>query len=76
MTPNAWLRSGAKFPRKNKYASGDDFDGRDILLARLGEHTTGKVCVYIRRLANIDLKLLEKLVAWSVADEESLSAAQ
>ena len=44
------------------------FEGRDVLLAKLGEHRTGKVCVYIRRLANVDLKVLEKLVARSVAD--------
>ncbi len=44
------------------------FEGRDVLLAKLGEHKTGKVCVYIRRLANVDLKVLEKLVARSVAD--------
>ena len=47
------------------------FDGRDDLLAKLGEHRTGKVCVYIRRLANVDLKILEKLVARSVADTKS-----
>ena len=45
-----------------------DFEGRDALLAKLGEHKTGKVCVYIRRLANIDFEVLEKLVARSVAD--------
>jgi hypothetical protein len=43
------------------------FEGRDVLLAKLGKHRTGKVCVYIRRLANIDLKALETLVAQSVA---------
>jgi hypothetical protein len=25
------------------------FEGRDVLLAKLGEHRTGKVCVYIRQ---------------------------
>ena len=45
-----------------------DFEGRDLLLAKLGKHKTGKVCVYIRRLANVDLKVLETLVARSVAD--------
>jgi hypothetical protein len=45
-----------------------DFEGRDILLAKLGKHRTGKVCVYIRRLANVDLKVLETLVARSVAE--------
>jgi hypothetical protein len=48
-----------------------DFDGRDVLLAKLGEHKTGKVCVYIRRLANVDLKVLKKLVTRSVADTKS-----
>jgi hypothetical protein len=47
------------------------FEGREDLLAKLGEHKTGKVCVYIRRLANVDLKVLEKLVARSVADTKS-----
>jgi hypothetical protein len=44
------------------------FEGRDALLAKLGKHRTGKVCVYIRRLANVDLRVLETLVAESVAD--------
>ena len=45
-----------------------DLEGRDVLLAKLGKHKTGKVCVYIRRLANVDLKVLETLVARCVAD--------
>jgi hypothetical protein len=44
------------------------FEGRDVLLAKLGKHKAGKVCVYIRRLANVDLKVLETLVARSVAE--------
>ena len=44
------------------------FEGRDVLLAALGEHKVGKVCLYIRRLANVDLKVLEKLLARSVTD--------
>lgn len=46
----------------------ESFEGRDALLAKLGKHRTGKVCVYIKRLADIDLKVLETLVARSVAD--------
>ena len=46
----------------------ESFEGRDDLLAKLGEHRTGKVCVYIRRLADVDLKVLETLVARSIAD--------
>ena len=44
------------------------FEGRDVLLAKLGKHKTGKVCVYIRRLVDVDLKVLETLVTRSVAD--------
>jgi Domain of unknown function (DU1801) len=46
----------------------ESFEGRDDLFAKLGKHRTGKVCVYIRRLANVDLKVLETLVARSVAE--------
>jgi hypothetical protein len=48
-----------------------DFESRDLLLAKLGKHKIGKVCLYIRRLANIDLKILETLVGRSVADTKS-----
>ncbi len=45
-----------------------DFEGRDVLLAKLGKHKAGKVCVYIRRLANVDLTVLETLVARSIVE--------
>jgi hypothetical protein len=44
------------------------FEGRDALLAKLGKHRTGKVCVYIKRLADIDMKVLETMIARSVAE--------
>lgn len=46
----------------------EDFEDRDDLLARLGKHKLGKVCLYIRRLSDVDLKVLETLVVRSVAD--------
>ena len=36
------------------------------LLARLGKHKTGKSCLYIRRLADVDVRILEQLVKRSV----------
>jgi uncharacterized protein DUF1801 len=39
------------------------------LLARLGKHKAGKGCVYIKRLADVDVKLLEKLVASAAAEK-------
>lgn len=41
-----------------------DYDG---LLARLGKHTTGKSCLYLKRLADVDLDVLEVLIRASVA---------
>ena len=39
------------------------------LLARLGKHKTGKGCVYINTLADVDMTVLAKLVA-SVAAQK------
>jgi hypothetical protein len=36
------------------------------LLAKLGKHTTGKGCLYIKRLADVDRKVLQALVIKSV----------
>lgn len=41
---------------------------QQALLARLGKHKIGKVCLYIRRLADVDKKVLEQLVVNSIAD--------
>ena len=37
------------------------------LLTRLGRHKMGKSCLYFKRLADIDVKVLEALIAASVA---------
>ena len=38
------------------------------LLAKLGKHRMGKSCLYVRRLADLDSRVLEALIAGSVAD--------
>ena len=38
------------------------------LLAKLGRHKMGKSCLYFRRLADLDVNVLEALIAGSVAD--------
>ena len=43
------------------------FDGADGMLAKLGKHTTGKGCVYIKKLADVDEKVLKAMVAKAVA---------
>jgi hypothetical protein len=38
------------------------FTGFEELLARLGRHETGKSCLYLRSLAEVDAEVLEELV--------------
>ncbi len=45
---------------------GFDSDESKALLSRLGKHKTAKVCLYIKRLADVDLTVLERLVVLSV----------
>ncbi len=46
----------------------EDFESREELLQQLGKHRTGKVCLYIKRLSDIDVGVLEKLVKASLAE--------
>jgi hypothetical protein len=51
-------------PRKSAitlYLSGNLDDRREIL-SRLGKHTTGKGCIYIKRLSDVDPAVLRKLI--------------
>ncbi len=43
------------------------FSGSDTLLEKLGKHTTGKGCVYIKKLIDVDQKVLETIAVKSVA---------
>lgn len=46
------------------------FPEREELLAGLGKHKVAKACLYIRKMADIDTKVLEKLVIASVAERK------
>jgi len=41
--------------------------GAGGLLAKLGKHTTGKGCLYIKRLSDVDTDVLRELIVRSVA---------
>lgn len=45
----------------------DGFPGHAELMAKLGKHKTGKSCLYLNRLADVDMAVLEELVRQSVA---------
>jgi hypothetical protein len=42
------------------------FDGFDGLMQQLGKHKTGKSCLYLKRLADVDLDVLRALIDGSV----------
>ena len=44
----------------------DGFMQHDQLLAKLGKHTLGKACLYLKRLEDIDLTVLQELIRQSV----------
>ena len=48
------------------YGVHNAYEPDNPLLAELGPHTTGKACLYVRRLDDIDLIVLERLIddAW------------
>ncbi len=64
-----WLRTGFS-PRKAKhslylmggYCEEATGQRRDELLARLGKYKTGKSCLYVNKLADVDMDVLEELL--------------
>ena len=38
------------------------FEGKAALLKKLGKHRTGVDCLYVNKLADIDLKVLQEIV--------------
>jgi hypothetical protein len=55
-------------PRKNEFALylSSSFDKREELLQQLGKHKTAKACVYIKKMEDIKVDILKKMVAASV----------
>jgi hypothetical protein len=59
----AWPRTGFS-PRKASlvlYVLAD-YAGRDAALKKLGKHKTGKSCLYINTLADVDEKVVRELI--------------
>lgn len=56
-------------PRKNELSIylNAEFSGKEDLLQQLGKHKSGKGCLYIKKLQDIDEKVLEKLIKQSVS---------
>lgn len=46
------------------------FRGEGALMKKLGKYKTGKACLYIKKLEDVDLSVLEELVRRSVAAKQ------
>jgi hypothetical protein len=46
----------------------------EALLAKLGKHTTGKGCLYIKKLADVDQQVLKQLILKAVAEKRARPA--
>ena len=69
-----WMLTGFS-PRKQNltlYLMGG-FDAQAALLEKLGKFTTGSGCLYIKRLDDVDKKVLKELVQASVKRMKQLS---
>ena len=69
-----WLLTGFS-PRKQNitlYIMGG-FNGQENLMKKLGKHSTGKACLYIKKLEDVDKQVLKELVSASVKVMKQLS---
>lgn len=48
-------------------------EGYESLLKRLGKHSTAKVCLYIKKLADVDRKVLKEIIVESVKTTKKLN---
>jgi hypothetical protein len=73
---STWMMIGFA-PRKQNIALyiGSSFPEHDRLLPELGKHSTGKGCLYIKKLSDVHLPVLEQLVSASVRHKLKPSAA-
>ncbi len=60
-------------PRKTEFALylSSAFDGRDELLEQFGKHKKSNACIYIKKLADIDMHVFKKMIAASLKSSKS-----
>ena len=68
-----WMRI-AFSPRKQNFSIYimDGFDNHSELMEKLGKYKTGKSCLYIKKLQDIDIKILKELMKKSLLNMEKL----
>ena len=55
-------------PRKTEFALylSSEFDKRDELLKQFGKHNTAKACVYVKKLEDVNVDVLKKMISNSI----------
>ena len=48
------------------------FENKDELLSKFGKHKAGKGCIYIKKIADIEVEILKKMIALSVKNLNKL----
>ena len=67
-----WMLTGFS-PRKQNLTLYimDGFKGRAALMKKLGKHKTGKSCLYVKKLEDIEMDVLRELITRSVEHNSS-----
>ena len=52
------------------------FESQPELMEKLGKHSTGKSCLYIKRLSDIHIPTLKKLIKTSIKELKDYTASQ
>ena len=60
-------------PRKSALVlyGAKSFSDSDVLLAKLGKYSSGKGCLYIKQLADVDQTVLKSLISHAVKAKRS-----
>jgi hypothetical protein len=55
-------------PRKGSFSLylSVKFENRETLLEKFGKHTTSKACIYFKKMADIDVKILKEMITRSL----------
>jgi len=49
-----------------------EYENREVLLSQLGKHRSSKVCVYVKKLSDIDIKILQIMIVNSMTYAKKL----
>lgn len=61
-------------PRKGSFSLyfSSQFEERDELLAKFGKHKSAKACIYVKKLSDIDVSILKKMIVNSMERIKSM----